>query len=241
MVLVDHMGLKLRRRQWTGTTEQLIEELELTYGNDLKRFCSKPFTSLDVGLYALACEEDVRCLATLVRSFKLIEVYIEHGVTVLDFYLRAPRFRATLEDITDEPAVTTSQVIDDVMRQLSFDDRELDGEAGFADVVGSSVDSSELIETQSELLVSEEPDVGPTQKPILAEKEFVDMPSKAVEKRMDANVPDEIDGAKGEQVPNHIVKKGNLEFLVCKEVANPCVNELVDKGKPLKRKRVCAE
>nr|GFB94108.1 hypothetical protein [Tanacetum cinerariifolium] len=28
-----------------------------------------------------------------------------------------------------------------------------------------------------------------------------DMPSEAVEKRMDANVPDEIDGAKGEQVP----------------------------------------
>ncbi|GKE45438.1 hypothetical protein Tco_1472722, partial [Tanacetum coccineum] len=39
----------------------------------------RPLTSLDEGLYALACEEDVRCLATLVRSFKLIEVYIEHG------------------------------------------------------------------------------------------------------------------------------------------------------------------
>nr|GEW43992.1 hypothetical protein [Tanacetum cinerariifolium] len=32
-------------------------------------------------------------------------------------------------------------------------------------------------------------------------------------KRMDANVPDEIDCAKGEQVPNHVVKKGNFEFL----------------------------
>ncbi|GJY92976.1 heat stress transcription factor B-4-like protein [Tanacetum coccineum] len=41
----------------------------------------RPLTSLDEGLYALACEEDVRCLATLVRSFK-----------------------ATLEDITDESA-----------------------------------------------------------------------------------------------------------------------------------------
>nr|GFB42391.1 hypothetical protein [Tanacetum cinerariifolium] len=28
------------------------------------------------------------------------------------------------------------------------------------------------------------------------------------EQGMDANVPDEIDGAKGEQVPNHVVKKG---------------------------------
>nr|GEW18938.1 hypothetical protein [Tanacetum cinerariifolium] len=60
-------------------------------------------------------------------------------------------------------------------------------------------------------------------------------------KKMDANVPDEIDGAKGEQVPNHVVKKGNVEFLVCKEVANLGVNELVDKRRPLKKKRVYAE
>nr|GEY68780.1 hypothetical protein [Tanacetum cinerariifolium] len=33
----------------------------------------RPLTSLDVGLYALAYKEDVHCLATLVRSFKLIE------------------------------------------------------------------------------------------------------------------------------------------------------------------------
>ncbi|GKC66951.1 hypothetical protein Tco_1099549, partial [Tanacetum coccineum] len=43
-------------------------------------------------------------------------------------------------------------VIDDVMRQLSFDETELDEEAGFADVAGSGVDN-----------------VGPTQEPILAE------------------------------------------------------------------------
>nr|GEW43634.1 hypothetical protein [Tanacetum cinerariifolium] len=180
-------------------------------------------TSLDVGLYALACEEDVRCLATLVRSFKLIEVYIEHDVTILDSYLRKPRFRATLEDITDEPTggiaenrtkkmlltwhessettkepyciltsptdghvitytqlsgvhrvdtqshvlptiqsqfsdinlsfvsqqASASHVIDDVMRQLSFDETELDGEAGFADVLGSGVDSSGLSHDKS--------------------------------------------------------------------------------------------
>ncbi|GKB16305.1 reverse transcriptase [Tanacetum coccineum] len=58
---------------------------------------------------------------------------------------------------------------------------------------------------------------------------------------MDATMPDEIDGAKGEQVPNHVVNKGNLKFLVCKEVANPRVNELVDKGRPLKRKKVLDE
>nr|GEW85196.1 hypothetical protein [Tanacetum cinerariifolium] len=162
MVLVDHTGWKLHRRQWTGTTEQLIEQLESTYDNAPNMFSirihhggrfqrypgrmyvggrvdifdmvyidlftviamymmvlklgytseSEPMfynylislISLDEGLYALACEEDVRFLATLVRSFKLIEVYIEHGVTVLDSYLRAPRFGATLKDIADEPA-----------------------------------------------------------------------------------------------------------------------------------------
>ncbi|GJZ28483.1 putative ribonuclease H-like domain-containing protein [Tanacetum coccineum] len=48
--------------------------------------------------------------------------------------------------------------------------------------------------------------------------DFVDMPSEAVEQGMDVNVPDKINGAKGEQVPNHVVKKGNLEFLVCKRL-----------------------
>ncbi|GJT16776.1 hypothetical protein Tco_0875482 [Tanacetum coccineum] len=71
--------------------------------------------------------------------------------------------------------------------------------------------------------------------------DFIDMPSEAVKQGMDANVSDEIDSAKGEQVPNHVVKKDNLEFLVCKEVANPGVNELVDKERLLKRKRVYAE
>ncbi|GJV63312.1 hypothetical protein Tco_1474140 [Tanacetum coccineum] len=46
---------------------------------------------------------------------------------------------------------------------------------------------------------------------------------------------------KGEQVPNHVVKKGNLEFMVCKEIANPGVNKLVDKGRLLKRKMVYVE
>ncbi|GJR22624.1 hypothetical protein Tco_0971151 [Tanacetum coccineum] len=56
-------------------------------------------------------------------------------------------------------------VIDNVIRQLSFDETELDGEAGFADVVGSGVDSSRLNHDES----FGEPDVGRTQEPILAE------------------------------------------------------------------------
>ncbi|GKC98097.1 hypothetical protein Tco_1168372 [Tanacetum coccineum] len=257
VVALDMMVLKLG---YTGRSEPM-------FYNSLR-----PLTNLDEGLYALACEEDVHCLATIVRSFKLIEVYIEHSVTALDSYLRAPQFRVTIEEITDEPgsiaanrtkkillltwqesnettkepvcdsitpsslpqhdsstpckdsvceSVTprcmpdciltpptdeslityiqlsgiqgvdtqshvlpiiqsqfsdinlsfvsqqaiASQVIDDVMRELSFDETELDEEAGFADVSGSGVD----IETQSELYVSEEPGVGRTQKLILAE------------------------------------------------------------------------
>ncbi|GKC36587.1 heat stress transcription factor B-4-like protein [Tanacetum coccineum] len=205
----------------------------------------RPLTSLDEGLYALACEEDVCCMATLVKSFKLIEVYIEHGVTALDSYLRAPRFKATLEEITDEsgsiaanrtkkillltchessetpkepicdsitprslpqhdsstpykdsgvdtqshvlPIIqsqfsdinlsfvsqqeTASHVIDDVMRQLSFDETQLDGEAGFADVTGSGVDSSGHSRTHCAEVNTQEPIVAEvsTEVPIVEE------------------------------------------------------------------------
>ncbi|GKC26141.1 hypothetical protein Tco_1033435 [Tanacetum coccineum] len=71
--------------------------------------------------------------------------------------------------------------------------------------------------------------------------DLVEMPSEAVEQGMDDNVSDEIDGAKGEQVSNHVGKKGNLEFLVCKQVANHGGDELEDKGRPLKRKKVYDE
>nr|GEX26023.1 low expression of osmotically responsive genes 2 [Tanacetum cinerariifolium] len=66
--------------------------------------------------------------------------------------------------------------------------------------------------------------------------DLVEMPSEAVEQGMDDH--DKIDGAKGEYVQNHVVKKGNLEFLICKQVANHGGDEIVDKGRPLKRKGV---
>ncbi|GKD91926.1 hypothetical protein Tco_1371763 [Tanacetum coccineum] len=120
-----------------------------------------------------------------------------HGVDTQSHVL--PTIQSQFSDINlsfVSQQATASQVIDDVMRQLSFDETELDGEAGFADVAGSGVDSSGLshdesfgvddldlnlneepdvnlnvsqVETQSELPVSEEPDVGHTQEPILAE------------------------------------------------------------------------
>ncbi|GJW43388.1 hypothetical protein Tco_0072187 [Tanacetum coccineum] len=71
--------------------------------------------------------------------------------------------------------------------------------------------------------------------------DLVEMPSEAVKQGIDDHVPDEIYGAKGEHVLSYVVKKDNLEFLVCKQVANHGGDELVDKGRPLKRKRVYAE
>ncbi|GJX80041.1 hypothetical protein Tco_0328190 [Tanacetum coccineum] len=56
---------------------------------------------------------------------------------------------------TDESVITYTQlsgvqgVIDDVIRQLSFDETELDGEVGFADVARGGVDSSGLSHDES--------------------------------------------------------------------------------------------
>ncbi|GJV98116.1 hypothetical protein Tco_1549693 [Tanacetum coccineum] len=69
--------------------------------------------------------------------------------------------------------------------------------------------------------------------------DLVEMPSEAVEQGMDDH--DEIDGAKGKEVTNHVVKKGNLQFLIYKQVVNHGGDDIVDKGRPLKRKRVYDE
>ncbi|GJS75072.1 hypothetical protein Tco_0724953 [Tanacetum coccineum] len=71
--------------------------------------------------------------------------------------------------------------------------------------------------------------------------DLVETPSKAVKHGMDDHVPDEIDGVKGEHVPKHVGKKGNFKLLVCKQVPNHGGDELVDKGRPMKRKRVYVE
>nr|GEY65951.1 hypothetical protein [Tanacetum cinerariifolium] len=70
--------------------------------------------------------------------------------------------------------------------------------------------------------------------------DLVKMPSEAVKQGMYNYVLDVIDGAKCEQVPNHVVNKGKLEFLVSKQVAIHGSDELVDKGIPLKRNKVYA-
>ncbi|GKF60154.1 hypothetical protein Tco_0176940, partial [Tanacetum coccineum] len=64
------------------------------------------------------------------------------------------------------------------------------------------------------------------------------MPSEAVEQGIVDHVPDEIDGAKGKQVSNHVGKKDNLDFLVCKQVLNHGGDEPVNKGRLMKRNQV---
>nr|GEY30054.1 hypothetical protein [Tanacetum cinerariifolium] len=115
----------------------------------------RPLSSLDEGLYALSCEEDVCFLATIVRSLKLIE---------------------------HESSEPTKEPVCDSVTPSSLPEHDSSTYC-FADVAGSGVESSGLnhdelfgvddldlnlnkpvnlnvsqIETRSELLVSEEPD-----------------------------------------------------------------------------------
>nr|GEZ13483.1 hypothetical protein [Tanacetum cinerariifolium] len=225
MVLVDHTRWKLRRRQWTGTTEQLIEELESNYdkapnifsirihhGEKFQRYPGRMYVSGRVDIFDMV---DTNLFTVFSLNMMVLKLgYIEHGVTTLDSYLRAPRFKATLEEITDEPSSiaanktekmllltwhesseTTKEPVCEFVTPSSFPQHDLStpckdsvyGEAGFADVAGSGVDSSGLshdesfevddldlnlnepvnqnvfqVETQSKLLVSEELDVGRT-------------------------------------------------------------------------------
>ncbi|GKC82671.1 hypothetical protein Tco_1138388 [Tanacetum coccineum] len=118
-----------------------------------------------------------------------------HGVDTQDHVL--PTIQSKVNDINlsfVSQQTTPSQVIKDVTRQLSFEETELDGEAGFGDVVGSGIESYGLsydenfgvedldlklnepvdlnvsqIEIQAQLHVFEEPYVGRTQEPIMEE------------------------------------------------------------------------
>ncbi|GJT88969.1 hypothetical protein Tco_1070686 [Tanacetum coccineum] len=164
------------------TTRKLIEELDSAYDRrygdsevnifdmvDIRVFnvieLDEMVLQLDEGLYPLACDEDVRCLATIVRSFKFLEAFMEHDYTIVNSYQSThgkdsvcnsvtPRLmpHGLLTPHTDksfsainlilisvEP--TVNEVIDNVIRHISFDDMKLDREAGFGDVAGSSIDN----------------------------------------------------------------------------------------------------
>ncbi|GKB37988.1 hypothetical protein Tco_0882930 [Tanacetum coccineum] len=130
MVLVDHTGWKLHRRQWTGTTEQLIEQLESTYdnapnmfsirihhGGKFQRYPGRMYVSGRVDIFDMF---DVDLFTVVALNMMVLKLgYIGESEPMFYNYLRpltsldkglyallarrmAPRFRATLEDITDE-------------------------------------------------------------------------------------------------------------------------------------------
>ncbi|GJR35427.1 hypothetical protein Tco_1211111 [Tanacetum coccineum] len=73
-------------------------------------------STLDEGLYALACDGDIRCLTTLVRSFKLVKKHKEHGFTVVNSYqMPPPHVRATMEDISQPGSSATIEYRSDKM------------------------------------------------------------------------------------------------------------------------------
>ncbi|GJY03175.1 hypothetical protein Tco_0361327 [Tanacetum coccineum] len=139
----------------------------------------RPLTSLDEGLYPLACEEDVRCLTTIVRNFKAIieEITDEPGniapiehrsekMLLLTWHdssklTKEPVYAGMLTPPSDKSLITYTplsgvqgvdtqdHVINDVMRQLSFEETELDGEASFGDVAENGVESFGLSHDES--------------------------------------------------------------------------------------------
>ena len=56
--------------------DKMVRQLGYTCKNEGPLFYHylRPMSDLDVGLYALACGEDVCCLSALLLSFKLLEV-----------------------------------------------------------------------------------------------------------------------------------------------------------------------
>ncbi|GJT04339.1 hypothetical protein Tco_0838801 [Tanacetum coccineum] len=178
MVLVDHTGWKLRRKQWTGTTDQLIKDLEAAYdnasnmfsirihhGGKIQRYPGRMYVSGRVDIFDMVNIDLLTIIALNMIVLKL--GYTEHGVTTLDSYLRVPRFRATLEEITDEPgsitanktkkmllltwhksSETTKELVCDSVTPSSLPQHDSSTSCKdfvcFADVAGSGVDSSGL-------------------------------------------------------------------------------------------------
>nr|GFA59098.1 hypothetical protein [Tanacetum cinerariifolium] len=90
MFIVVALNMMVVQLGYTGESEPLFY------------YYLRLLTSLDEGLYALACEEDVRCLSTLVRSFKLIEVYIEYDKRTRRMHTRQETQNLGLKAITDK-------------------------------------------------------------------------------------------------------------------------------------------
>lgn len=71
--------------------DEIMESLNcINEGKLLYYHFKKPFSDLDVGLYALTSDNDINHLSTFVGKHKLIDVYTEHGQAMLHTYFVSP-------------------------------------------------------------------------------------------------------------------------------------------------------
>nr|GEU36178.1 hypothetical protein [Tanacetum cinerariifolium] len=156
MVLEDQTGWKPRRRKWINTTERLIEDLESAYenapnmfsirihhGGKFQRYPGRMYADGHVDIFDMVDIDPF----TVVALMMLIGV---QGVDTQDHVLPIiqSQFSDTNLSFVSQQA-TASQVIKDVMTQLSFEETKLDGEAGFGDVTRSDIESSRLSHYES--------------------------------------------------------------------------------------------
>nr|GEZ00178.1 hypothetical protein [Tanacetum cinerariifolium] len=89
-----------------------IMVLQLGYDGINKPMCYqylRPMTDLDVGLLALGLDEDVHSLTSLISNFKVIEVFIEHGITKLNcYYMSNSLIRVTIEEYQEDMVLEAS-------------------------------------------------------------------------------------------------------------------------------------
>ncbi|CAI9260492.1 unnamed protein product [Lactuca saligna] len=77
-----------------------VEEGKLLYYH-----FKRPLLDLDIGLFALAYDSDINHLRTYVGKYKLIEVYTDHGKTMLNTYLMSPNpSKVRIKEIIEPPA-----------------------------------------------------------------------------------------------------------------------------------------
>nr|GEU38859.1 hypothetical protein [Tanacetum cinerariifolium] len=91
-----------------------IMVLQLGYDGINKPMCYQylsSMTDLDVGLLALGLDEDVHSLTSLICNLKVIEVFIEHGITKLNcYYMSSSLIRVTIEEYQEDMVVEASSV-----------------------------------------------------------------------------------------------------------------------------------
>ncbi|GKB25827.1 hypothetical protein Tco_0865228 [Tanacetum coccineum] len=117
--------MELPRRKWTGTTHRLIEDLELAYDNTPNMFSIR-----------------IHHGGKSRRSEKML-TWHDFSQPTKEPVFDSVTPRSLPQHDSGTPckdsvceSVTPSQVIEDVMIQPSFEETELDGEAGFRDVFG---------------------------------------------------------------------------------------------------------